>query len=70
MSEKSDEVEHEDGYTTVKAYSPTDSYDDIVTSKKSIAEDFAKHEATTCNKCGLAARNESELRDHLSHAHG
>lgn len=65
MSEK-DEEEHEDGYTTVKAYSPTDTYNDIAAGKKDI--DFGTH-ATTCDKCGLTARNDRELQDHLSHAH-
>lgn len=69
MSEKGEEEEHENGYTTVKAYSVNDSYDDIVTSKKNIAEDFAKHEATKCEICGLTARTDAELEDHIKHAH-
>jgi len=70
MSEKAEEKEHENGYTRVKAYSADDSYDDIVAGKRSITEDFEKHEATTCEICGLTARTDGELQDHMRHAHG
>jgi hypothetical protein len=67
MSEKADEEEHGDGYTTVKAYSGNDSYDDIVAGRKDI-QDFTSRGAT-CEKCGLTARNDRELQEHQSHAH-
>jgi hypothetical protein len=67
MTEKSQEEKHKDGYTIVRAYSENHSYDDIVAGKKDV-EDFAAKGAT-CDKCELTARNDRELKDHLSHAH-
>ena len=69
MSTKGDKKEHEGNFETtkVKAYSPSDSYDDIVAGKTDIGELDAT--ISTCDKCGLTARNERELQDHISHAH-
>ena len=69
MDEKEEAQESKNSYSIIKPSSAFDSYDDIVTSKKSIVEDFAKHQPTTCEICGLTARTNLELRDHIKHAH-
>jgi ribosomal protein L32E len=70
VNKKGDKIEHENGYdktTKVKAYSPSDSYDDIVAGKTDV-DDFDT-KASACNVCGLIARNDRELQDHVSNAH-
>lgn len=32
--------------------------------------DIIRERSATCKKCGLTARNQFELDDHLKHAHG
>jgi hypothetical protein len=54
--------------TIMPAYSPKDTYDDIVAGRKDI-RDFDAHRGATCEECGLTARNKLELQDHMEHAH-
>jgi len=68
MSKPKDREQEDNNNTTkVKAYSPSDSYDDIVAGKTDIGEFDAA--TSTCDKCGLTARNERELQSHISNAH-
>jgi ribosomal protein L32E len=63
VNKKGDKIEHENGYdktTKVKAYSPSDSYDDIVAGKTDV-DDFDT-KASACNVCGLIARNDRATR--------
>jgi len=62
MSKSNGETEN---YTTIKAAKQENTYLEDVSGDQSIEEP----EKTTCNRCGLAARNQEELQDHIKNAH-
>jgi hypothetical protein len=58
--------DEEDNYTRIKAARSDDQYLDVTSGKE--LEDLTPKQQT-CDKCGLTARNERELKDHITNAH-
>ena len=58
--------DEEDNYTRIKAARSDDQYLDVTSGKE--LEDLTPKQQT-CDKCGLTARNERELQDHITNAH-
>jgi hypothetical protein len=53
-------------YTRIKAAKPDEQYLDLTSGKE--PEDLTPKQQT-CGICGLTARNEEELKDHIGNAH-
>ena len=62
MSKTNGESEN---YTTIKAAKQENTYLEDVSGDQAIEEP----KKTTCHICGLTARNQEELQDHIKNAH-